>query len=363
MSALAAYFPLDRGALSLPRRPPSHPLALHASLAPPPRFQPGEEIDIQYQQSPSTSPPPGDRDPQQLRVVSADGHENAGEAPITTVCILEHSHSETYYHFLIEALPRLEHVWTTVSGDDSVKIFQTSPFAPSTFALLGLGPNRACDGRRTVYSTVLIPPPMQDPRDRATVVRLKSMAGRLVAAAGLADTGPEEKPTWVVINREGAKARNILNHKELMAGLRGSFPGVVFREFGGDASDTSRPEGGGRSLGFHSEGVIGEGSHERRQAEGVESGGVERSIRSFRSCWGVIAPHGAGLSNLVFLAKSNASVVEIVGEDQTGKVYEALAGQFGHRHMYVTAPHVTWERSHMLVDVPALLEAIAHNFE
>ena len=94
----------------------------------------------------------------------------------------------------------------------------------------------------------------------------------------------------------------------------------------------------------------------------MESGGIERSIRSFRSCWGVIAPHGAGLSNLVFLAKSNASVVEIVGEDQTGKVYEALAGQFGHRHMYVTAPHVTWQRSHMLVDVPAVLEAIAHIF-
>lgn len=340
------------------------------SFAPPPRFQPGEAIEVQYQPSPSISPPGGDRDPQQLRVASAsalaDENDNTGEARITTVCILEHSHSETYYHFLIEALPRLEHVWTTVATDDSVKIFQTSPFAPSTFSLLGLGPNRACGGRRTVYPTVLIPPPMQDPRDEATVARLKSMAGRLVASAGLADTGPEEKPTWVVINREGAKARQILNHKELMAGLRESFPGVEFRDFGGgDASDSPRPEGGGRGLGFDSsEGVLGEGSHERRKAEGGgEDGGVERSIRAFRSCWGVIAPHGAGLSNLVFLAKSNASVVEIVGEDQTGKVYEALAGQFGHRHMYVTAPHVTWQRSNMLVDVPAVLKAIAHIFE
>lgn len=289
--------------------------------------------------------------------------DKTSEEKITTVCILEHSHSETYYHFLIEALPRLEHVWTMVSEDDSVKIFQTSPFAPSTFSLLGLGPNRACDGRRTVYPTVLIPPPMQDPRDEATVARVRSMAHRLVAAAGLADTGPEEKPTWLVINRKGAKARNILNHEELMTGLRERFPGVVFREFGGDESDSPRTEGDGRSLGFHSEGVLGEGSHEQRKAEGVESGGVERSIRSFRSCWGVIAPHGAGLSNLVFLAKSSASVVEIVGEGQTGKVYEALAEQFGHRHLYVTAPHVTWQRSHMLVDVPAVLEAIAHVFE
>lgn len=252
-----------------------------------------------------------------------------------------------------------------VSRDDSVRIFQTSIFAPSTFALLGLGQNRACGERRTVYPTVLIPPPMQDPRDEATVTRVKSMAGRLVAAAGLADTGPDENPTWVVINRAGAKARQILNHEELMTGLRESFPEVVFREFGGGgASNSLKPEGGGRGLGINREGSLGEGSHDRWSAEeDAEIGGVEKSIRAFRSCWGVIAPHGAGLSNLVFLAKSNAPIVEIVGENQTGKVYEALAGQFEHRHMYITAPHVTWQRSHMLVDVPAVLEAVAPLFE
>lgn len=290
----------------------------------------------------------------------SDNHNDTAEAGVKAVYILEHSHSETYYHFLIEALPRLEHLWTTVSTDGSIRIFQTSPFAASTFAFLGLGSNKACSTRRTVFPRVLLPPPMTDPRDEPTVARLKSMVGRLVAAAGLTDTGPAKTPMWLVINRVKARSRRILNHEELMTGLRDSFPGVLFREFGA-AARRQLDDGRSREVGeWGRRGLY----IKRRQAEEANgTGGVESSLRAFRSCWGVIAPHGAGLSNIVFLAQRNASVVEIVGEGQTGKVYEALAEQFGLRHMYITAPHVTWQHVHMLVDVPAVLKAVAPIFE
>lgn len=307
----------------------------------------------------------------QLSLPDTAGHSNnSGGSRDTSirpaVYILEHSHSETYYHFLIEALPRLEHLWTLISTDSTVKVFQTSPFAPSAFALLGLGPDKACSDRRVIYPRVLLPPPRMSTRDAAGIARLKSMAGRLVDAAGLGDTAPDSTPTWVVVNRAGAEAREIKNHAQLMAGLRESFPGVVFREFGGG-------EEGERRVAAENSGAVAGGSGEmglyagRRRADeeggGEEMGGVERSVRAFRSCWGVIAPHGAGLSNIIFIARKNASVVEIVGEGQTGKVYGALAGQFGHRHMYVTDPHVSWEGRHLVVDVSAVLKAVAPMFE
>lgn len=307
-------------------------------------FKPGETIEVRDHPALSVSLSTGDN----------------GTTAVKTVYVLEHSHSDTYYHFLIEALPRLEHMWTTVSTDESIQIFQTSPFAPSAFAMLGLGPDRSCGDHRTVYPRVLLPPPMTDPRNEATIARLKSMAARLVAAAGLAETGAEKKPTWLVINREGARARRILNHEELMDGLRESFPEVVFREFGGP---NSWQPGFGRRRGLLDTGGIDkDGLHVRRRLDAGGEGGIENSLRSFRSCWGVIAPHGAGLSNIVFIGKKNASVVEIVGEGQTGKVYKDLAEQFGHQHMYITAPHVSWQHVHMEVDVPAVLEAVAPIF-
>lgn len=292
---------------------------------------------------------------------SSSGNSDTSIIP-TTVYILEHSHSDTYYHFLVEALPRLEHLWTLISTDSTVKVFQASPFAPSAFALLGLGPDRACVDRHLIYPRVFLPPPRTDPRDEPSTARLKRMAGRLIDAAGLRDAAPESTPTWMVVSRAGAKSREIKNHARLMAGLRRAFPGVVFKEFGVDeassdgsrrvAADSSGAVAGADETGLHTGG---------RRAEGM--GGVERSLRAFRPCWGVIAPHGAGLSNIIFLARKNASVVEIVGEGQTGKVYEALGGQFGHRHMYVTAPHVAWQGHHMVVDVPAVLKAVAPLFE
>lgn len=288
----------------------------------------------------------------------ADHGGNRPDGSIDAVYVLEHSHSTTYYHFLIEALPRLEHLWHTVSDNEGVKIFQISSFASTTFTLLGLGSNRACDDRFTVYPRVLLPPPTTDPRDAATVARLKSMSSRLVAAAGMAEVTPEDKPTWLVINRAGAKQRRIVNHEELMLGLREAFPSITFREFGG--GDGVAGEGEGMKYLRPADGVAGAKglNNTRRDQEERNEGGIEHSLRQFRSCWGVIAPHGAGLSNIVFIARSNASVVEIVGKGQAGRVYEALAGQFGHRHAYVTAPHVTWRHVHMEVNVSAVVNTV-----
>lgn len=270
---------------------------------------------------------------------------DADTTGVHSVYILEHSHSETYYHFLIEALPRLEHMWTTISADESIKNFQTSSLASEAFELLGLGTDRICSDRRTVYPRILIPPPRESPQDEPEAARLKTMMGRLISAAGLAEMQPEENPTWVVIDRTGARARAILNHNELMAGLRQTFPDVTFLEFKHDNE-------------LHGQNVRSRYLTSRRR----QQGGVEKSLRSFRSCWGVIAPHGAGLSNIVFMAKQNASVVEIIGGGQGGIVYEDLSNLFGHRHMYISTEHVTWRGVNMQVDVPAILEAIAPTF-
>lgn len=293
-----------------------------------PLFQVGDKISI-------ISPPPGE-EAQPSSGLNRNTASTANRTAPAAVYVLEHSHSETYFHFVVQALPRLEYMWPMISEREDIKIFQTSIFAPLAFDILGLTSERLFNKRHTFVPRIFVAPPTTSPLTDAETARVMRMSSRLTNASDLLDVGPTDHPSWVVINRTGARARAIVNHEELMSGLRSSFPNVTFREFANNIPPASVDPAGNDN-----------------------GGSLAHSIESFHSCWGIIAPHGAGLSNLIFVAKKNISVVEVVGLGQTMKVYAGLSERFGHRHSYVSSPYVTWEPPHMVVDVPAVLKVVA----
>lgn len=53
-----------------------------------------------------------------------------------------------------------------------------------------------------------------------------------------------------------------------------------------------------------------------------------------------IAPHGAGLVNMIFLPPKS-TVVEIIARGQTGDVYRGMAGSLGHTYVRCEYSHPT----------------------
>lgn len=58
---------------------------------------------------------------------------------------------------------------------------------------------------------------------------------------------------------------------------------------------------------------------------------LAQAVETWRTASVAIAPHGAGLTNMIFMPRGSI-VVEIIAYGQTGRVYGALAQMMGHRY-------------------------------
>jgi len=231
--------------------------------------------------------------------------------------LLSHPWTRGYYHWILEALPRLS-IWESFAQLDSIPLVVLNPlsrFQRESLEMAGVLPERViefdgscCEIEQLFFPQILAPSGNPSPhavawlRDRflKEPSNHKSSSGRRI-----------------YLTRRDASERRLINEEEVIRYL-------LEREF---------------------EIIC---SSELSLAEQVET---------FRNVEIVIAPHGAGATNMVF-APSNATLIEFFGDNYINGCYWALANICGQRHAFLTGPSEWLDYSIALDDLKALLEKL-----
>ena len=257
-----------------------------------------------------------------------------------SVYLLTHSHSGSYYHALIEALPRLLFGLALLRSHTAIQIVHDSPRTmPPCLHALGLGGRDLLaptdgDPRPLLASSVVVPPPRCGSFGRcgsvvqvtSTLLRYGTLGQAAAPALGAAfrhegaggvTRGVAPEVTLLVRRSlsydDGNHARAITNHRELHAALK--------RWLDDAAAPSDAKTGDPKRL------VVFEPS-------GVS---LPEVVRLWATASLVIAPHGAGLANIIFCAPG-ATVVELFRGNVPHSIYQSLSATFGLRYVGCKVP-------------------------
>jgi hypothetical protein len=215
-------------------------------------------------------------------------HRVAGRALLVDV----RTHSQNYFHWLLEALPRIEFAraagWPVEEFSHFLISGATQPFHLETLALAGVDAKRVVDATAHPHTACDELVGVSDTRMfayDATIVALRKIFAAPIAAAA---TRPRLK---LFISRADATSRLIRNEDELFARLA--------------------------PLGF------------TRVTLSVR--GVAEQAALFAQADVIVAAHGAALANLVF-CRAGAAVVEIHYPRYTLGLYWQIAERLGLRY-------------------------------
>jgi len=210
-------------------------------------------------------------------------------------CLLGTPWSGGYYHWLLEALPRLATFerFPALAAAPLLVSGKLSPFQRETLALLGISEERVRELPAAVTEVERlffpqIPAPTGNPSPQA-VAWLRS---RLLPPAGVTTPRPRRK---LYISRRDAPQRRLINEEEIVRLVQRAGFEIV-------------------TLGTMS---------------------VADQIALFRETSAVIAPHGAGVTNTLF-CPDGATIVELFGTNYVNGCFWALANLCGHRHAFLT---------------------------
>ena len=244
------------------------------------------------------------------------------EEPLDAAVLLSGGHANNYYHWMFEVLPRamlLERAGHPL-GSMPVLAPVDLPFQNQSLAALGIMPERLrplhINGAIPVGNLWCTLPTFTQHVSRIEVCRwLRERLG------GTAKTGNRR----LLLQRRRGK-RSIINFDELAAGLV--------------------------PLGF--------------EVVAAEKLTFEKQIEWFAEAECVVAPHGAGLANLVF-CQPGTRVVEILSEDYLSRLYAEISADCGLEYRAVTAEPVgrPWElregSKQLRVDVAKVQAFVPHS--
>ncbi|CEP03012.1 unnamed protein product (mitochondrion) [Plasmodiophora brassicae] len=240
-----------------------------------------------------------------------------------------------YFHWLVESFLRLAMVRDWLIANPDVRIMAYRPPGPDglwdLYAMLGLDRSRFIDyDPRTVYHVekLLVPTATAGGRLIPRAAVLVRDEFRLHLAKRFPQRVPSgRRPVRIVLQSRGNLARHIVNHNDLLAGLRRRFPNAVV-----DVYDSF-----------------------------VDS--YERMVRLHYEADVLVGPHGAGLSNSIFMA-NGTSLFEIymrVGmmgaADWFYPCFQIEARRLG-LHYTMIRSETGHHGSPMTVDVEVTLDAI-----
>jgi capsular polysaccharide biosynthesis protein len=242
------------------------------------------------------------------------------------VVVLTQFWGEGYFHFLLENLPRLFPVLDMVISDPRIKIHVPigggGSFIPYLLESLGIERHRLVTGN-VEADVVVYPETVQCGSPK--LVQLSALRSMLefVGTRGICPQLAFSKRFILVVSREGG-ARNIVNQRELVDALIRNTNNidVEVRVF--------RPQ------------PLDKCSH-------------HRDMQIFKNSLVVVAPHGAGLSNII-LANPGMVVIEI----QTSNInmcYMDIALRLGLRHFVIVDEKATHSTS-LTADIPRILDII-----
>jgi len=208
--------------------------------------------------------------------------------------------ASNYFHWMFEALPRLRFLREAGSPCDWIYICQSRRFQLEACAHLGLPAEKIIDTAATPFLRAehLVLPRRVDMFEGWIVPWLRESLLSLGQKASFAQSPPRR----IYISRRQATSRGVVNDEELLGLL-------------------------------HAHGFT-----EVR----LEELGLAEQIALFGHAEAIVAPHGAGLTNLIFCA-SGTLVVELIAEGYNSDLYPRLgeARQLNYHHIECRAQDPT----------------------
>ena len=230
--------------------------------------------------------------------------------------LLAHHGADTYYHWIIEALPKLSLIqeFSQLASVPLIVPKTLNAFQRDSLKMLGVPSERLLgldDGQWQTDQLFF-------PESIGRSGNPSRHAVRWLRKAFLTnDYRPDSAFARIYITRRDAPRRRLANEAEIVSYLQGIGFTVVCL---GDLA-------------------------------------FAEQIELFRNVRVVIAPHGAGLTNMVF-ASPGATIIEIFGDNYINGCYWALASLCGHRHAFLTTPAQALDYSLSLERLKALLKRV-----
>lgn len=251
------------------------------------------------------------------QLTSADDLELA-QAPVRDGpgCVLGGQRIENYYHWWMDTLARVWQIEASPYANSPLVVtWVTKDFQRESLDLLGVrAEEMTAPAQRFDY--LIFASGLTHGAAEAISGDVARFAAWCRKRLRLSHVIPERK---LFLSREPAKYRHIVNEADLVAALPTGFERVV-----------------------------------------TESMSVRDQAVLFSEAAVVVAPHGAGLTNLLF-ARPGALVVELVPSEDPPATYEHLATLLGHRYRRVLCEQVgEGMRNAMNRDLLADVRAVAH---
>lgn len=217
--------------------------------------------------------------------------------------------SGNYYHFLIDCLPKLRHLEQAGVSVDRYYAPYRHEFNRQLLDLLGIPATRILPAGELCHFTaddVYIPQPLEAPRPADMRYLFEAMARQRWSKV---DGQPKRR---IYISRASAKVRRVLNEAEVAATLA--------------------------RHGFH--------------CVRLEAMPLVEQIQLFQQAEAIVAPHGAGLANMVF-TPPGATVIEIGTVHRPLPFFQRLSAVCGHRFAWFVAnsERLSADEANMKVDI------------
>ncbi len=217
------------------------------------------------------------------------------------VAVLSSLSAQVYYHWLIDALPRFGVLRQGGINFQEIDWFVVNslakPFQRETLAVLGIPEEKIIESDRLPHlkATELIVPSFPGHLDWVPRETIEFLRQNFLAPF-LAPVGGKNYPQRIYISRVGAKYRQVLNEKEVI--------------------DFLQP--------FDFQVVL------------LEKMSVKEQAALFAAAKIIVAPHGAGLTNLVFCTEGT-KIVEFFSPRYLRTDYWMVSQELGLEHYYLTS--------------------------
>ncbi|MXR51177.1 DUF563 domain-containing protein [Halovenus sp. WSH3] len=226
--------------------------------------------------------------------------QRSGDVDDRIVCPLVDSWARTYFHWIVDALPKLQAVERYVAETGDVPQLVVPQRLPSwmerSLELAGYDRDDCIrwDGSTRSFERVVVPS-LRREVDAVSINALRWLRRRMLANA---DSVERDWASRVYISRSEANSREVLNESALVDGLS--------------------------SLGFES--------------YVLENLSVDEQISLFSQADAVFGLHGSGFTNILFA--EDATVVELFGSRVRSTVYYHMASGLGLGYGAIAAPSV-----------------------
>lgn len=202
--------------------------------------------------------------------------------------------SHHYFHWVFDALPRLNLLWRSGIEIDQYLIDQRASFHREYLDLLGIPQEKITTVKKNTHlqAEELIVPSF--PGTTGCVTQQSCLFLQKKILAPLSENFSKNDSRRIYISRAKAEKRRVLNEKEVMERLR--------------------------LYGF--------------QCIVLEDLSVMEQVTCFASAEIIVAPHGAGLANLVY-CKKGTKVIEFFSPNYVNPCYCGLSGTMGLTYAYL----------------------------